>query len=69
MTCGTRPIPLSQQLKPEDYVAVMTFDMRTQILTDFTQDKRVIYNSLNSLTFPASARRMSLTRSTRRSTG
>ena len=36
----------AQQLKPDDYVAVMTFDMRTQILTDFTQDKRVIYNSL-----------------------
>ena len=39
----------AQQLKPDDYVAVMTFDMRTQILTDFTQDKRVIYQSLNSL--------------------
>ncbi len=41
-----------QQLKPDDYVAVMTFDMRTQILTDFTQDKRIIYQSLNSLTIP-----------------
>jgi VWFA-related protein len=39
-------------LKPDDYVAVMTFDMRTQILTDFTQDKRVIYQSLNALTIP-----------------
>ena len=37
----------AEQLKPDDYVAVMTFDMRTQILTDFTQDKRVIYQSLN----------------------
>jgi VWFA-related protein len=42
----------AQQLKPDDYVAVMTFDMRTQILTDFTQDKRVIYQSLNSLMIP-----------------
>jgi VWFA-related protein len=42
----------AQQLKPDDYVAVMTFDMRTQILTDFTQDKRVIYQSLNALTIP-----------------
>jgi VWFA-related protein len=42
----------AQQLKPDDYVAVMTFDMRTQILTDFTQDKRIIYQSLNSLTIP-----------------
>jgi VWFA-related protein len=42
----------AQQLKPNDYVAVVTFDLRTQILTDFTQDKRVIYQSLNSLTIP-----------------
>jgi VWFA-related protein len=42
----------AQQLKPDDYVAVMTFDMRTQILTDFTQDKRVIAESLNSLRIP-----------------
>src|SRR5271170_7130696 len=42
----------AQQLRPEDYVAVMTFDMRTQILTDFTQDKRIIYQSLNTLTIP-----------------
>ena len=42
----------AQQLKPNDYVAVMTFDMRTQILTDFTQDKRIINQSLNSLTIP-----------------
>ena len=42
----------AQQLKPDDYVAVMTFDMRTQILTDFTQDKRLIYESLNSLQIP-----------------
>ena len=38
-----RGLTFAQQLKPDDYVAVMTFDMRTQILTDFTQDKRVIY--------------------------
>jgi VWFA-related protein len=42
----------AEQLKPDDYVAVMTFDMRTQILTDFTQDKRLIYQSLNSLQIP-----------------
>ncbi len=42
----------AQQLRPDDYVAVMTFDMRTQILTDFTQDKRVINQALNSLTIP-----------------
>src|SRR5450432_1217037 len=42
----------SQQLKPDDYVAVMTYDMRTQVLTDFTQDKRQIAESLNSLQIP-----------------
>lgn len=42
----------AEQLKPDDYVAVMTYDMRTQILTDFTQDKRQIYNALNSLQIP-----------------
>ncbi len=42
----------AQQLRPQDYVALMTFDMRTQIVTDFTQDKRQLYNSLNSLVIP-----------------
>src|SRR5271170_7174406 len=42
----------AQQLQPDDYIAVMTFDLRTQILTDFTQDKRLVYESLNSLTIP-----------------
>lgn len=42
----------AQQLRPDDYVAVVTYDMHTQILTDFTQDKRVVLNALNSLTMP-----------------
>jgi len=42
----------AQQLKPDDYVAVVTYDMHTTILTDFTQDKRLVYQSLNSLTIP-----------------
>ena len=29
----------TEQLRPQDYVALMTFDLRTQILLDFTQDK------------------------------
>ena len=49
---GNAACTFAQQLKPDDYVAVMTYDMRTQILTDFTQDKRVIYQSLNTLTIP-----------------
>ena len=42
----------AQQLRPDDYIAVMTYDMHTQILTDFTTDKRVVMNSLNQLTIP-----------------
>jgi VWFA-related protein len=47
----------AQQLKPEDYVAVMTYDMHTQILTDFTQDKRVVYQAINSLQIPGFSER------------
>jgi VWFA-related protein len=39
-------------LRPNDYVAVITFDMRTHILTDFTNDKDVVADSLRSLMIP-----------------
>ncbi len=42
----------AQQLQPDDYIAVVTYDLKTQILTDFTQDKRQVYESLNTLTIP-----------------
>jgi VWFA-related protein len=42
----------AQQLRPQDYVAMMTFDMRTQILTDFTQDKRQLLEAIDSLRIP-----------------
>lgn len=42
----------AQQLRPQDYVALMTFDMRTQIVTDFTQDKRQIYDAINTMRIP-----------------
>ena len=42
----------AQQLRPDDYVAVMTYDMHTEILTDFTQDKRLVAQALNSLVIP-----------------
>ena len=42
----------AQQLRPQDYVAMMTFDMRTQIVTDFTQDKRQLFEAINSLVIP-----------------
>src|SRR6516162_3099613 len=34
-------------LKPEDWIAVVSYDMRPQILTDFTQDKRAVLGALN----------------------
>lgn len=39
-------------LRPDDYVAVITYDLRTHILTDFTNRKDVIANALNSLQIP-----------------
>jgi VWFA-related protein len=42
----------AQQLRPDDYIAVMTYDMHTEILTDFTTDKRQVLNALNTLTIP-----------------
>ncbi len=39
-------------LQPQDYVAVITYDMRTHILTDFTNNKDVVADSLRSLTIP-----------------
>ncbi len=41
-----------KQLKPEDYIAVITYDLRTRILTDFTQDKNITAEALNTLTIP-----------------
>jgi VWFA-related protein len=42
----------AQQLRPQDYVALVTFDMRTQIVTDFTQDKNQILRGINMLQIP-----------------
>ncbi len=39
-------------LRPDDYVAVITYDLRTRILTDFTNNKEVIAQALQSLTLP-----------------
>ncbi len=40
------------QLRPQDYVALMTFDMHTQIVSDFTQDKKQLLEGINSLRLP-----------------
>ncbi len=39
-------------LKPEDYIAIITFDLRTHILTDFTRDKDLTAQALRTLTIP-----------------
>jgi VWFA-related protein len=39
-------------LRPEDYVAVITYDLRTHILTDFTNNKQAVGNALSSLIIP-----------------
>jgi VWFA-related protein len=42
----------ASNLKPEDWVAVVEFDMKEHILVDFTQDKQAIFGALNRLTIP-----------------
>jgi len=41
-----------QTMQPDDYVAVATYDIRTHILTDFTNNKEVIREALQSLMIP-----------------
>jgi len=41
-----------RSLQPKDYVAVITFDMKTHILTDFTNNKDQIAEALRSLMIP-----------------
>lgn len=41
-----------QTLKPEDYVAVVSYDLRPHILTDFTQNRREIEGALSSMKIP-----------------
>ncbi len=36
-----------------DWIAVVAFDIRPEILVDFTQDKAEVFNSLRALNFPA----------------
>jgi VWFA-related protein len=42
----------ASSLQPQDWVAVVEFDMKTHILVDFTQDKQAIFGALNSLRVP-----------------
>jgi VWFA-related protein len=42
----------AQALKKDDYIAVVSYDMKPQMLVDFTQDKRQVYSALGSLRIP-----------------
>jgi VWFA-related protein len=39
-------------LKKDDWVAVISYDMKPYILADFTQDKRAVYSALGELRMP-----------------
>ena len=38
----------ASNLQPQDWVAVVEFDMKDHILVDFTQDKQAIFGALNT---------------------
>lgn len=40
-------------LRPDDWAALVAFDIRPEILTDFTQDKRALFDGLNRMRIPA----------------
>lgn len=42
----------ASNLKPEDWVAVVEFDMKEHILVDFTQDKQAVFGAISRLTIP-----------------
>src|SRR5215467_11675326 len=44
-------------LKKNDWVAVVSYDMKPQILVDFTQDKQAILGALNTLRIPGFSER------------
>lgn len=44
-------------LRKDDYVAVVSYDMKPQILVDFTQDKRSVMGALNMLRIPGFSER------------
>jgi VWFA-related protein len=45
----------AHSLKKNDWVAVISYDMKPHILADFTQDKQAVYGALNQLRMPGFA--------------
>ena len=48
----TAAVSFFHSLRPDDYVAVMTYDLQTHILSDFTNNKQVIAESIQSMVIP-----------------
>ena len=44
---------LFQGLRPEDWIAVVAYDIKPEILADFTQEKRNLYDALRRMQIPA----------------
>lgn len=42
----------TDQMQKNDYVSVISYDMRSSILVDFTSDKQAVYGALNTLRIP-----------------
>ena len=49
-----------ETLKPEDFVAVVAYDMRPEILSDFSADKRKAMEAMQRLRIPAFSRQLAL---------
>lgn len=41
------------QMRREDWIAVIAYDLKPEILVDFTQNKAEVYNALRRLTYPS----------------
>ncbi|MCL2661561.1 MAG: VWA domain-containing protein, partial [Acidobacteriaceae bacterium] len=39
-------------LRPDDYIAVVTYDLKTRVLTDFTNNKQIVAEAISSLMIP-----------------
>ncbi len=44
----------AQTLKPNDWIAIIAYDISIHMLTDFTQNKADVYQALSRMTMPAS---------------
>jgi VWFA-related protein len=42
-----------QSMKPEDWVAIMAYDLKPEVILDFTRNKNATLNALNQLRAPA----------------